>query len=49
MNKIVVVGEEEFTLGFEIVGIESFPLDKLENLISKSSDVGIIIIKSLII
>lgn len=44
-SKIVVVGSEEFTLGFELVGIEQFPLDKLESLIStKNNNIGIVII-----
>lgn len=44
-SKIVVVGSEEFTLGFELVGIEQFSLDKLESLIStKNNNIGIIII-----
>lgn len=39
-----VVGEEEFTLGFELVGIDSKSLDEFENLISKGSDAGIVVI-----
>lgn len=44
MNKIAVVGDEDFTLGFELVGIESFLMDKFETLINKSSDYGIVVI-----
>lgn len=44
MSSIVACGSEEFTLGFELVGIESFGIDKFDDLISKSSDVGIVII-----
>ena len=44
MNKIVVVGNEEFTLGFELIGIESFELIELEKLISKGNEIGIVII-----
>lgn len=44
-SKIVVVGSEEFTLGFELVGIDSFHLEELENLISsKNSNIGIVVI-----
>jgi len=44
MNKIVVVGNEEFTLGFELIGIESYELIELEKLISKGNEIGIVII-----
>lgn len=44
MDKIVVIGEEEFTLGFELVGVESYKLEKIEELLSKSNNIGIIII-----
>lgn len=44
MDKIVVVGDEEFTMGFELVGIESAPVDKFESLLDKGAEVGIIII-----
>ena len=44
MSRIFVVGKEEFTLGFELVGVEAKPLTDFENLISKQSDAGIIII-----
>lgn len=44
MAKIIVVGDEEFTLGFELVGIEGEPLEKLDELISNKSDAGIIVI-----
>ncbi|MCA9486074.1 hypothetical protein H6501_03480 [Candidatus Woesearchaeota archaeon] len=44
MTKIIVVGEEEFTLGFELVGIESKALSELETLMSGKEDVGIIIL-----
>lgn len=44
MSKIVVVGNEDFTLGFELVGIESTTMDKFEELISNKSDVGVVVI-----
>lgn len=44
MSKIVVLGEEDFTIGFELVGIESQKLESLESLMSKGSDVGIVIV-----
>ncbi len=44
MAEIVVVGNEEFTLGFELVGIKSVRMDKFEELISKASSAGIVII-----
>jgi vacuolar-type H+-ATPase subunit F/Vma7 len=44
MAKIIVCGDEEFTLGFELVGIDAVTMDKFETLISKSSDCGIVII-----
>lgn len=44
MNKIVVVGDEDFTLGFELIGIESYELIELEKLISKGNEIGIVII-----
>ena len=44
MAEIIVVGNEEFTLGFELVGIKSVRMDKFEELISKTSQAGIVII-----
>lgn len=44
MAEMIVVGEEEFTLGFELVGIKAEPLEKFDELISKNSNVGIIVI-----
>ena len=44
MNEIIVVGDEEFTLGFELVGIRAYGIDSFEELISKNSLAGIIII-----
>ena len=44
MAEIIVVGNEEFTLGFELVGIKSAGMDKFEELISKTSSAGIVII-----
>lgn len=44
MNKIVVVGNEEFTLGFELIGIEAYELSELEKLITKGNEIGILII-----
>lgn len=46
MSKIFVVGNEEFTLGFELVGIDSKPFSEFEKLISKNSEAGIVIISS---
>lgn len=44
-SKIVVVGSEEFALGFELVGIDSYPVEELESLISsKTNNIGIVII-----
>ena len=43
-NKIIVVGEEEFNLGFELVGIESRPIEDIEKLISKIENTGIVIL-----
>lgn len=45
MSKIVALGNEDFTLGFELVGLESRPIEDLEQLISKSEDTGIVIIQ----
>ena len=45
MDKIVVVGEESFTLGFELVGVQAYPLEKVEELLSKGSEVGIVVIR----
>jgi vacuolar-type H+-ATPase subunit F/Vma7 len=45
MSEIVVVGKEEFTLGFELVGIKAQTFDKFEELISKNSNTGIVIIE----
>lgn len=44
MSKIVVLGEESFTLGFELVGIEAYSIDRLELILEKNSDVGIAVI-----
>lgn len=44
MSKIYVVGSEEFTLGFELVGVEAKSLEYFETLISKQSEAGIVII-----
>lgn len=44
MSKIVVVGDESFTLGFELVGIEAKPMKDFENLLHKDEDIGIIIV-----
>ncbi|NQZ85066.1 MAG: V-type ATP synthase subunit F [Nanoarchaeales archaeon] len=44
MAKITVCGDEEFTLGFELVGMDAYTMDKFETLISKNSDAGIVII-----
>ena len=44
MSEIVVVGNEEFTLGFELVGIKAYGIDKFEELISKNSNSGIVVI-----
>ncbi len=47
MAEIVVVGEEEFTLGFELVGVKAYTMEKFEELISKNSNAGIVIISQL--
>ena len=44
MEKIVVAGSEDFTLGFELVGIESYTIDKLEELMKNDEEIGIIVI-----
>jgi len=44
MNKIMVCGGEDFTLGFELVGIEAKPMEEFESLLSKNLDIGIIVI-----
>ncbi len=44
MSKIIVVGDESFTLGFELVGIEAKPMKEFENLLHKDENIGIIII-----
>lgn len=44
-DKIVVVGTEEFTLGFELIGISSKGIEELESLFSKDSGVGIVIMQ----
>lgn len=44
MEKIIVVGNEDFTLGFELVGIESRKTQDIEKLISKNENIGIIIL-----
>ncbi len=44
MAEIVVVGKEDFTLGFELVGIKAYSFDKFEEVISKHSNAGIVII-----
>jgi len=47
MSKIVVFGNEEFVLGFELVGIETYLIEELEEIISnKESDIGIVVISS---
>lgn len=44
MAKIAVCGNEDFTLGFELVGMDAYTMNDFEKLISKSSDAGIVII-----
>lgn len=44
MSKIIVVGDESFTLGFELVGIEAKAMKNFEKLLHKDEDIGIIII-----
>lgn len=44
MSRIVVLGEETFTMGFELVGIEGYGIDKIESFLEKGSDVGIVVI-----
>lgn len=43
-DKIIVIGSEEFTLGFELVGIESISKNTIESCLSSSSSIGIIIL-----
>lgn len=42
-NQIVAVGEEDFTLGFELVGLNAHRAAELEELL-KRKDIGIIIL-----
>ena len=42
-NTIVAVGDETFTLGFELVGLDIYSPDSLETLINRK-DIGIIIL-----
>ena len=44
MSKIIVLGNEEFTLGFELVGIEASTVERVEELLSKEANVGIAIV-----
>lgn len=46
MTKIIALGNEEFTLGFELVGIESGKVENIEKYFQKTEDIGIIIISS---
>lgn len=43
-DKIIACGNEEFTLGFELVGIQAKPISEIEKLIKKNSQIGVIII-----
>lgn len=45
MSKIVTVGDEDFCLGFELVGIDSYPLSKFEEVISQKDEIGIVVVK----
>lgn len=44
MSKIVVVGNEEFCMGFELIGIDAYSVSEIERLISKKEDTGIVVI-----
>ncbi len=44
MHKIIVLGDEEFTLGFELVGIEAKKVSEFEDLLNSKEEIGIIII-----
>lgn len=44
MGKVVVVGDEEFTMGFEIVGIESHPTEKFEEIIQQKETISIVVV-----
>ena len=44
MNEIVAVGDESFTLGFDLVGVTPYPLEKLGELLDSGDSIGIIII-----
>ena len=43
-DKIVVVGSENFTFGYEIAGVESFRGDQFHEAISKQYNAGIVIL-----
>jgi vacuolar-type H+-ATPase subunit F/Vma7 len=45
LDKIAIIGNEDFTFGFEIIGMESFKIEELEKLISKENNFGIVIIE----
>ncbi len=47
MAKIAVVGSENFTLGFSLVGVDAFSIDKIEKIQEKSDDYGILIIEEI--
>lgn len=44
MSKMIAIGDEEFTFGFELVGIEARKLDELETLLQRGTDAGIIVL-----
>lgn len=43
MNTILAIGEEEFTLGFELVGIPGHRIEELETLLNEQN-AGIVIL-----
>lgn len=44
MAEIIAVGDEDFTLGFELVGIRTYPVSEFDKLIQKNSEAGILIV-----
>jgi len=44
MTRMIAIGNEEFVMGFELVGIQGYPLSDLEKYFSKSEDIGIIVL-----
>jgi len=44
MEKIIVLGNEDFTLGFELIGIEAMTIDSIDEILANKFNVGIVII-----